>query len=118
MGPIGAIWASIWLSPYYIFIYIILVLFIRTAYILLLTIEGHRVSITDIPMLLYTQWIGSIVKIYTLFHLHQQEWDSHRQASDGTKQREPLLDFLIPKMEMVFSYAVLILIVIRIVGVK
>ena len=117
MGPVGALWASIWLSPSYLLIYAILVLIIRSIYLLLLTIEGHRVSITDIPMLLYTQWVGSIVKIYTLFHLHQQKWDSHR-GGDHESEAEPLLDFLIPKLEMVFSYAVLLLIVITIVGTK
>jgi len=117
MGPMGALWASIWLSPAYLLIYAILVLFIRSIYILLLTIEGHRVTITDIPMLLYTQWVGSIVKIYTLFHLHQQKWDAHRGGADEA-EKEPLLDYLIPKLEMIFSYAVLLSVVISLIGTK
>lgn len=117
MGPIGAIWACIWLSPYYLMVYAILVLFIRSIYILLLTIEGHRLSLVDIPMLLYTQWIGSIVKIYTLFHLHHQKWDNHRGGESNAKG-EPFLDFAIPKLEMVFSYAVLFLLVISMIGTK
>ena len=98
LGPVAALWACIWLSPSYLLIYAILVIIVRTLYILLLTIEGHRLSLVDIPMLLYTQWIGSIVKIYTLFHLHHQKWDSHRtDMSDGENQ-EDLMDYLIPKM--------------------
>ena len=108
----------LWLSPYYLLIYVILVLMVRTIYILILTLEGHRLSLVDIPMLLYTQWVGSIVKIYTLFHLHQQKWDSHRTNMDGKKKGEPFLDYLIPKMEMTLSYVVLMVFVISVVGSK
>ena len=118
LGPVSAIWAAIWLNPYYLLIYCILVLFVRTLYILILTIEGHRLSLVDIPMLLYTQWIGSIVKIYTLFHLHKQKWDSHR-TNMGEKDDGPgILDSMIPKMEMVLSYIALLVFVISIVGTK
>jgi glycosyltransferase Alg8 len=118
LGPLSAIWAAVWLSPYYLLIYCILVLMVRTVYILILSFEGHRLSLVDIPMLLYTQWIGSIVKIYTLFHLHHQKWDSHRTNMDGEKDGEPFLDFLIPKLEMTLSYVALMVFVISVVGSK
>ena len=118
LGPVSAIWAAIWLSPYYLLIYCILVLLVRTIYILILTFEGHRLSLVDIPMLLYTQWVGSIVKIYTLFHLHQQKWDSHRTNMDGEEEGEPFMDYLIPKMEMTLSYICLLVFVISVVGSK
>jgi len=118
LGPVSAIWAAVWLSPYYLLIYCILVLLVRTIYILVLTFEGHRLSLVDIPMLLYTQWIGSIVKIYTLFHLHKQKWDSHRTDMEGEKQREEYLDYLIPKIEMTLSYVCLLVFVISVVGSK
>jgi len=118
LGPVSAIWAAVWLSPYYLLIYAILVLMVRTLYILILTFEGHRLSLVDIPMLLYTQWIGSIVKIYTMFHLHKQKWDSHRTDMEGNQKGEPFLDYLIPKMEMTLSYICLLVFVISVVGSK
>ena len=118
LGPVSAVWASIWLSPYYLLVYAILVLLVRTIYILILTLEGHRLSLVDIPMLLYTQWVGSIVKIYTLFHLHKQKWNSHRTNMADAQNRELLLDYLIPKMEMVLCYAGLLTFVISVVGSK
>ena len=119
MGPIAAIWASLWLSAYYLLIYAILVILVRTLYILLLTLEGHRLSLMDIPMLLYTQWVGSAVKVYTLFHLHQQKWDSHRVDADGEEVGgEQFLDFLIPKLQIAFSGTLLLLFIISIVGTK
>lgn len=118
LGPVSAIWAAIWLSPYYLLVYAILVLMVRTIYILILILEGHRLSLVDIPMLLYTQWVGSIVKIYTLFHLNHQKWDSHRTDMEGGGNKEPLLNYLIPKMEMTLTYVVLLVFVISVVGTK
>jgi len=118
LGPLSALWACIWLSPYYLLIYAILVLIVRSLYILILTFEGHRLSLVDIPMLLYTQWVGSVVKIYTLFHLHQQKWDSHRTDMDSDGDKESFTDYIIPKMEMALSYAALMVFIICMVGTK
>ena len=118
LGPIAAMWACIWLSWYYLLVYAILVLVVRTLYLLILILEGHRLSFVDVPMLLYTQWVGSVVKIYTLFHLHHQKWDSHRTDMDSSEEKGSTLDALIPKMEMVLSYAALLVLVISLVGSK
>ena len=119
IGPISALWAAYWLSPYYLVAYGMLVILTRLFYTLLLTVEGHRMSAFDIPMLLYTQWMGSLVKVYTMFHLHRQKWDAHRQSeSDPRQPSEPLLDRLIPKMQMAFSFAMLVLFVTLLVNVK
>ncbi|KAA1260086.1 N-glycosyltransferase [Rubripirellula obstinata] len=118
LGPVAAIWAAFWLSPYYLVAYGMLVVLARLAYALILTLEGHRMSFTDIPLLLYTQWVGSIVKIYTMFHLHRQKWDSHRQASTGSGNGESFFDGLIPKMQMAFSFTILLVFVAALVGVK
>jgi len=99
-------------------VYAILVILVRTIYIMVLILEGHRLSLVDIPMLLYTQWIGSIVKIYTLFHLNHQKWDSHRTDMEDGKGGEPFLNYLIPKVEMTLSYVVLLVFVISVVGTK
>lgn len=117
IGPIAAIWAAFWLSPYYLVAYGMLVVLARLAYALVLTLEGHRMSFTDVPLLLYTQWIGSIVKIYTMFHLHRQKWDSHRQSSSDVRG-DSFFDGLIPKMQVVFSFTVLVVFVAALVGVK
>lgn len=120
MGPIAAIWAAFWISPYYLVAYGMIVVLARLAYALILTIEGHRMDIFDIPLLLYTQWAGSTCKIYTMFHLHRQKWDSHRQADGGKKAAlgESFFDALIPKLQMAFSFTILLLFVAAMVGVK
>ena len=69
-------------------------------------------------MLLYTQWIGSIVKIYTMFHLHRQKWNSHRTDMKDGANKEAFSDILIPKFEMLICYAALLTFVISVVGSK
>ncbi len=118
LGPVAALWACVWLSWYYLLVYAILVILVRTLYLLILILEGHRLSLVDVPMLLYTQWVGSIVKIYTLFHLHHQKWDSHRTNMDAEENQASFMDELIPKMEMALSYAALLVLVISLVGTK
>lgn len=118
MGPIAAIWAAFWVSPYYLVAYGMIVILSRLVYALILTIEGHRMALTDIPLLVYTQWVGSMVKVYTMFHLHKQKWDSHRGGSDKGAEKGSMFDALIPKMQMVFSFTLLLLFVAAIVGVK
>ena len=119
LGPVAAVWAAFWLSPYYLVAYAMLVILARLAYSLILVLEGHRLSYFDIPLLLYTQWVGSSVKIYTMFHLHRQKWDSHRGGgTEGAGSGESLLDGMIPKMQMAFSFTMLLLFVAALVGVK
>ena len=120
MGPIAAIWGAYWISSGYLVAYAMIVILSRLAYALILTIEGHRMSFTDIPMLLYTQWVGSSVKIYTMFHLHKQKWDSHRDTSVSVSgaSKASAFDAVIPKMQMALSVSMLVLFVTAIVGVK
>jgi glycosyltransferase Alg8 len=118
LGPVAAIWASFWLSWHYLVLYLAIVIFVRTIYLFLLVLEGHRLAIFDIPMLLYTQWVGSMVKIYTMFHLHKQSWDSHRtNMARDTGSNSVLVD-LIPKMQIALSTMALIGAVALLVGFK
>lgn len=118
LGPIAAIWAALWLSWHYLIIYLLIVILVRTLYLLMLMVEGHRLAIFDIPMLLYTQWVGSIVKIFTMFHLHKQKWDNHRSNMDNSKSGVSLMIEVIPKMQVVLSLIILIAFVAVMVGFK
>ena len=120
LGPTAAIWAACSASMNFLAVYVIIVILSRLAYVLILTIEGHRMSFMDIPMLLYTQWVGSAVKVYTMFHLHKQKWDTHRETTDqrDRSNQASMLDELIPKMQIAFSVSLLVLVVTLVVGHK
>lgn len=114
MGPVTALWAALLFGWEILIVYLILVIFIRTIYLLLLLIEGHRLSMSDIPLLLYTQWGGSMVKSYTLFHLHRQKWSSHR-SKDSAKKQENFFQSVVPKFQIGFSYLLLFVVVVILV---
>jgi len=115
IGPMTALWISIFVTPWAAVLYCITVIFLRSIYLLLLAIEGHRVSLLDIPMILYTHWVGSIVKIYTLFHLHTQKWES-RQDDDPEAEPIPFAERIIPKMQIALSSAVFVLAIAVVIG--
>lgn len=119
LGPASAIWAAVFISPYALLLYAIIVIFVRLIYLLLLSLEGHRLSVWDIPMLLYTQWVGSMVKIYTMFHLHRQKWDAHRRGADEEEApAEPFMLQVVPKMQIAFSCMIMLMFVAMLIGVN
>jgi glycosyltransferase Alg8 len=117
IGPIAALWSAVWISPYILYVYGIHVIITRLFYSLVLVLEGHRMSFVDLPLLLYTQWGGSLVKVYTMFHLHRQKWDSHRQSSSGQKSRESFFDRIIPKLQIALCFTLLISAIAMFIGV-
>ena len=42
--------------------------------------HGHQVSMRSIPIMLYTQWVGAIIKIHAAFHLSDQNWSKGKSA--------------------------------------
>jgi len=73
--------------------------------------NGHPVTLRTIPLMLYTQWLGSFVKIKALFNLADQKWSKGTdiQSSDDSlaKVNHPLFDYM-PDFLMTFSYALFI----------
>jgi len=62
-----------------VFVYFIIwVIGTRFLYLCALAVEGHRMSIWDLPLLLYQQWAGSFIKIQTLSDLRRQKWGNAR----------------------------------------
>ncbi len=85
VGPIGAIFLALFSSPYYLVFYLFGATCARMLYLVLLALEGHRMSMIHLPQLFYTQWMGAIVKIWVLFRLDRQTWGKARggQSTDG-----------------------------------
>ena len=107
VGITGAIILGIFKAYFYFLFYISWVLFMRTFQMGVIAYNGHPVSIRTIPLMLYTQWVGSIVKIKALFHLSDQKWSKGNEVQNNddsiAKIKHPLFDFL-PDFLMTFSY--------------
>lgn len=107
VGITGAIILGFTKSYLYFFFYIVWVLYVRIFHMSIIAYNGHPVSIRTIPLMLYTQWAGSLVKIKALFHISDQSWSkgNETQKNDASiaKIDHPLFDFM-PKYLMSLSY--------------
>lgn len=108
VGITGSIILGITKSYLYFLFYILWVLYVRIFHMSIIAYNGHPVSIRTIPLMLYTQWVGSLVKIKALFHISDQSWSkgNETQKNDASvaKVNHPLFNFM-PKYLMTLSYA-------------
>ena len=81
VGITGAIILSIFASFIYLPFYMAWVFGVRVIQMFVIAARGHPVSMLTIPLMLYTQWFGAIVKIRAYFNLSDQKW-----SKGGTKQ--------------------------------
>jgi mannuronan synthase len=108
VGITGATILAIFKNPVYFPIFIAWILIVRTIQMTVIGFNGHPVSILTIPIMLYNQWVGSIIKIRAFFHLSDQKWSKGktRQDSSGDSIQIPhLLARFLPRLLMTISYA-------------
>lgn len=106
VGITSAIMLSLGVHPVYLPIYLAWVLIIRSIQMAVLAIGGHPVSYRTVPLLLYNQWVGAMVKIWVNFHLPQQKWEKGGEVQDATacwvRPKHPLAP-IIPDFSMIVS---------------
>lgn len=119
VGPIGAILLAIFRSPYYLVFYLLCALLFRLMYLLSLATEGMRLSFFHLWQLVYTQWMGSLVKIWVSFRLDQQTWGKARGGISlkGSQDTPAWLKWSLPHFQTFASAFVFIAWVALIVGV-
>lgn len=71
-------------SPTVLIYFIVWILATRLFYLAALAVEGHHLSLWDLPLLLYQQWVGSFIKIQTLSDLRRQKWGAARGDAKHT----------------------------------
>jgi len=74
VGIVGAILLSLTVSFVFFPFYIAWVLLVRLFQLTVMALTGHPVSMLTIPLMLYNQWAGAIVKIRAQYHLSDQKW--------------------------------------------
>jgi len=86
VGPTGATLLSIFISPFYLVFYLIWVIWIRVLQLTWLFIVSRLTLHTlHLPLQVYDQWVGSIVKIYASSNLAKQKWAKHAKQEIGAK---------------------------------
>ena len=89
----SAILLGIFSSFYYVIFYLVIMVLVRCLYLLFTACDGHRVVLRDLPLICFTQWVGSIVKIKVLANLGRQSWGK-RTGKDAAKATPFTLRFM------------------------
>ena len=74
VGLISASLMGLVYSPFYFLFYMIWVLFTRLINVWAYILQGFHFSAIHIPLLLYGQWVGCVIKLLTMYNLKQQTW--------------------------------------------
>lgn len=87
VGISGALVLALSRSFVYFYFYIAWVLFVRVLQISFIAMRGHPVGMRTIPLMLYNQWVGSVIKISAFFNLADQKWSKGgvQQVADGSR---------------------------------
>ncbi|WP_107328527.1 glycosyltransferase [Metapseudomonas otitidis] len=74
MGLTASVAAALLFGVQYLLVYLFWVLLSRTLVTLLFHFSGHPVDALYPFVLYYNQIVGSVMKVYALFHMDQQSW--------------------------------------------
>ncbi len=108
VGPLSVLFLSLKIDPVFFPIYIAWILIVRTIQLSIIAIGGHLVNIRTLPLMLYNQWIGALIKIWVNFHLAEQYWAKEgKQQKISPKPRPRLVRFL-PNFAMIVSIIIFI----------
>jgi glycosyltransferase Alg8 len=102
VGIAGASVLALTKSVLFLPMYIAWAVLVRSIQLLVIAWHGHAVSMRTIPIMLFTQWVGSIVKIRAWHHLADQNWSKGKAKQKVVKARG--LRRLVPTWRMGFAY--------------
>ncbi|MDX8379490.1 MAG: glycosyltransferase [Gallionella sp.] len=105
-GIVSALTLGMVKSFVYIPLFIAWMLFVRVVKMSIIALAGHPVSWRTIPLMLYNQWVGSIVKIRSFYYLADQSWSKGGQSKKtvGRKGIKHVLSRYMPAYTMMLSY--------------
>ncbi|MEM6646097.1 MAG: glycosyltransferase [Bacteroidota bacterium] len=83
VAPIAMILLIIFITPWFAAFYAAWLILIRLIQLWILVLQGHRMTISDMFLQLFDQWVGSFVKILALFSLGKQRWGKAKGQSVG-----------------------------------
>ncbi|MDD3310582.1 glycosyltransferase [Pseudodesulfovibrio sp.] len=74
IGPLSALLLSAFDSWFYLVFYLAWVILTRLAMMWVYVLEGMRLRVLHVPLTLYNQWVGAVLKIYSMHSLDIQTW--------------------------------------------
>ncbi len=95
VGLASAIMLAVFSSPFYFAFYLIWVCVSRLATLWIYVFQGLRLRSVHIPLLLYGQWAGAMVKLLTMYNLKRQTWDKNQRTNAVSEEGDgPAFGFM------------------------
>ena len=104
VGISGALALTVVKSVIFLPLYLAWAVLVRALQMVVIVYHGHQVTMRSIPIMLYTQWVGAIIKIHAAFHLSDQNWSKGKSRQDAGPRRSWLAR-LVPGSMMLASFA-------------
>jgi glycosyltransferase Alg8 len=103
VGISGALVLTVTKSLIFLPLYLAWATLVRCVQLIVIAWHGHRVTLRTIPIMLYTQWVGAIVKIKAWHHLADQNWSKGKARQSVGATGGPLRR-LAPTGTMLMAY--------------
>jgi glycosyltransferase Alg8 len=110
VGISGATVMAITKSLIFLPMYVAWAALVRSVQLIVIAANGHRVSLRTIPIMLYTHWVGSVVKIRAWHHLADQSWSKGNAKQSAHVAGGPLRR-LAPTGSMLIAYLAFALVI-------
>ena len=104
VGVCGALALAVAKTVFYLPLYLAWAVLVRAGQLVVIVFHGHAVSMRSIPIMLYSQWVGAVIKIHAAFHLNDQSWSKGKAQQGGARRSR--LARLVPSSMMLACYAV------------
>jgi len=106
VGLTGSIVAGLFLGIQYLLIYLFWILLSRTLVCLLFFLTRHPVHPLYPFVLYYNQIVGSVMKVYSMFHMDQQSWTRQKTTLGKNNDFDAGLNRWTSKMMLVSSIVI------------
>lgn len=104
VGICGAFALAAAKTLFYLPLYLAWAVLVRASQLVVIVYHGHAVTLRSIPIMLYTQWVGAVIKIHAAFHLNDQSWSKGKAQQGGAKRSR--FARLVPSSLMLACYSV------------
>ncbi len=111
VGPVAILLLGMLDSWFYLAFYAAWVLLTRLALMWIYVLEGMPMTLLHIPLTVYNQWVGSLIKIYSMHNLSNQTWSkgaaTERRRAGGRAAGDGLARAFVRFVLLAFNMAML-----------
>jgi len=83
IGLVGILFLTLFVNFIYLPIYVAWVLLVRVFKMFVIVLGNHPVTWRTLPLMLYSQWVGAVIKINAYYHLYDQTYSKNKTIQNA-----------------------------------